>query len=120
MISCTACSGTASNDAAPAGGGATAVEAVVRAGSNAVNRMIEEGMTGVEFVAINTDAQALLLSNAPKRVRIGEKLTRGLGAGGDAAIGQRCAEEDAEKITEALRDSDMVFITAGMGGGTGT
>ena len=77
-------------------------------------------MMGVEFIAVNTDAQALLQSDAPHKIRIGDKLTRGLGAGGDPGIGQRAAEEDSEKIAEALRDSDMVFITAGMGGGTGS
>ncbi|HEX8938968.1 MAG TPA: cell division protein FtsZ [Candidatus Limnocylindrales bacterium] len=89
-------------------------------GSNAVNRMIRAEMMGVEFIACNTDAQALLQSDAPHKIRIGDKITRGLGAGGDAGIGQRAAEEDAEKITEALRDSDMVFITSGLGGGTGS
>jgi cell division protein FtsZ len=89
-------------------------------GSNAVNRMIRAEMMGVEFIACNTDAQALLMSDAPHKIRIGDKITRGLGAGGDAGIGQRAAEEDQEKIYEALKDSDMVFITAGMGGGTGT
>ena len=89
-------------------------------GSNAVNRMIQAEMMGVEFIALNTDAQALLQSDAPHKIRIGDKITRGLGAGGDASIGQRAAEEDSEKITEALRDSDMVFITAGLGGGTGS
>jgi cell division protein FtsZ len=89
-------------------------------GSNAVNRMIEEGLAGVEFVAINTDAQALLLSNAPTRVRVGDKLTRGLGAGGDPEIGQKAAEESAEDLYEVLKGSDMVFIAAGIGGGTGT
>ena len=89
-------------------------------GSNAVNRMIRAEMMGIEFIGINTDAQALLQSDAPHKIRIGDKITRGLGAGGDASIGQRCAEEDVEKITEALRDSDMVFITAGLGGGTGS
>jgi cell division protein FtsZ len=89
-------------------------------GSNAVNRMIRAEMMGVEFIACNTDAQALLQSDAPHKIRIGDKITRGLGAGGDASIGQRAAEEDAEKITDALRDSDMVFITAGLGGGTGS
>ncbi len=89
-------------------------------GSNAVNRMIEEGLNGVEFIAINTDAQALLLSNAPRRIRIGDKLTRGLGAGGNPEKGQKAAEESQEELYEALRGSDMVFITAGMGGGTGT
>ena len=89
-------------------------------GSNAVNRMIRAEMMGVEFIAVNTDAQALLQSDAGHKIRIGDKITRGLGAGGDAGIGQRAAEEDVEKITEALRDSDMVFITAGLGGGTGS
>ena len=89
-------------------------------GSNAVNRMIRAEMMGVEFIAVNTDAQALLQSDAPNKIRIGDKITRGLGAGGDPSIGQRAAEEDSEKIAEALRDSDMVFITAGMGGGTGS
>jgi cell division protein FtsZ len=89
-------------------------------GSNAVNRMIRAEMMGVEFIACNTDAQALLQSDAPHKIRIGDKITKGLGAGGDAAIGQRAAEEDTEKIAEALRDSDMVFITAGLGGGTGS
>jgi cell division protein FtsZ len=89
-------------------------------GSNAVNRMIRAEMMGVEFIACNTDAQALLQSDAPHKIRIGDKITRGLGAGGDASIGQRAAEEDSEKIAEALRDSDMVFITAGLGGGTGS
>jgi cell division protein FtsZ len=82
--------------------------------------MIRAEMMGVEFIACNTDAQALLQSDAPHKIRIGDKITRGLGAGGDASIGQRAAEEDSEKITEALRDSDMVFITAGLGGGTGS
>jgi len=89
-------------------------------GSNAVNRMIRAEMMGVEFIGLNTDAQALLQSDAPHKIRIGDKITRGLGAGGDASIGQRAAEDDVEKITEALRDSDMVFITAGLGGGTGS
>jgi cell division protein FtsZ len=89
-------------------------------GSNAVNRMIRAEMMGVEFIACNTDAQALLQSDAPHKIRIGDKITRGLGAGGDAAIGQRAAEEDSEKIGEALEGSDMVFITAGLGGGTGS
>ena len=89
-------------------------------GQNAVNRMIAEGMQGVEFIAVNTDAQALLLSNAPTRVRIGEKLTRGLGAGGNPEIGRKAAEESAEELYERLKGADMVFITGGMGGGTGT
>ncbi len=89
-------------------------------GSNAVNRMIRAEMMGVEFIALNTDAQALLQSDAPHKIRIGDKITRGLGAGGDASIGQRAAEEDGDKIAEALEGSDMVFITAGLGGGTGS
>jgi len=89
-------------------------------GSNAVNRMIEEGIHGVEFVAVNTDAQALLLSQAPHRIRIGDKLTRGLGAGGSPSIGQKAAEESRDELMEVIRDADMVFITAGTGGGTGT
>jgi len=89
-------------------------------GSNAVNRMIRAEMMGVEFIALNTDAQALLQSDAPHKIRIGDKITRGLGAGGDPSIGERAAEEDAEKIGQALEGSDMVFITAGLGGGTGS
>ena len=89
-------------------------------GSNAVNRMIDQGMSGVEFITINTDAQALLLANAPRRVRIGDKLTRGLGAGGNPEVGQKAAEESAEELYDVLRGSDMVFIAAGLGGGTGT
>ncbi len=89
-------------------------------GSNAVNRMIEEGLSGIEFVAVNTDAQALLLSDAPIRVRIGDKLTRGLGAGGSPEVGQKAAEESADDLYEVLKGSDMVFIAAGIGGGTGT
>lgn len=89
-------------------------------GCNAVNRMILEGMSGVEFIAVNTDAQALLLSKAETRVRIGDKTTRGLGSGGSPEIGQKAAEESAEDLYEVLRGSDMVFVTAGLGGGTGT
>lgn len=89
-------------------------------GCNAVNRMIMEGMSGVEFIAVNTDAQALLLSKAETRVRIGDKTTRGLGSGGNPEIGQKAAEESAEDLYEVLRGSDMVFVTAGLGGGTGT
>ncbi len=89
-------------------------------GCNAVNRMIQEGINGVDFVAVNTDNQALLLADAPVRVRIGEKLTRGLGAGGNPEQGEKAAEESAEELGEVLTGSDMVFITAGMGGGTGT
>jgi cell division protein FtsZ len=89
-------------------------------GSNAVNRMIAEGLRGVEFIAVNTDAQALLMSEAPQRIRIGDKLTRGLGAGGKAEIGQNAAEESAEDLREIITGADMVFVTCGMGGGTGT
>ncbi|MBI5298337.1 MAG: cell division protein FtsZ [Chloroflexi bacterium] len=89
-------------------------------GQNAVNRMIEEGIEGVEFIAANTDAQALNLSKAPIRVRLGDKLTRGLGAGGDPEIGRKAAEESADELYNVLKGADMVFITAGMGGGTGT
>ncbi|GAB4434386.1 MAG: cell division protein FtsZ [Anaerolineae bacterium] len=89
-------------------------------GGNAVNRMIDEGMTGVEFISVNTDAQALLLSNCKTRVRIGDKLTRGLGAGGDPEVGRKAAEESADELYEVLRGADMVFVTCGMGGGTGT
>jgi cell division protein FtsZ len=90
------------------------------AGQNAVNRMIDEGIQGVEFIAANTDAQALTMSKAPIRVRLGDKLTRGLGAGGDPEIGRKAAEETADELYNVLKGSDMVFITAGMGGGTGT
>ena len=89
-------------------------------GSNAVNRMIEFGLEGVDFISVNTDAQALTTAKAPKRMQIGEKLTRGLGAGARPEIGEKAAIESREEIIEALRGSDMVFITAGMGGGTGT
>jgi cell division protein FtsZ len=89
-------------------------------GSNAVNRMISAGLRGVEFIAINTDAQALALSNADKKIHVGGKVTRGLGAGGDPEIGRQAAEESREDLVEALEGADMVFVTAGMGGGTGT
>lgn len=89
-------------------------------GSNAVNRMIEQGIQGVEFVAINTDAQALMLATAPQRLRIGEKLTKGLGSGGHPEIGEKAAQESAEEIKALLKGADMVFVTCGMGGGTGT
>lgn len=90
------------------------------AGSNAVDRMIDVGVQGVEFVALNTDAQALAHSTAPIRMRIGDKITRGLGSGGDPHIGEKAAQESAEEVAEILRGADMVFVTAGMGGGTGT
>lgn len=90
------------------------------AGNNAVNRMIDEDITGVEFIGINTDKQALQLCKAPKLLQIGEKLTKGLGAGAKPEIGQKAAEESSEEITAALKGADMVFVTCGMGGGTGT
>lgn len=89
-------------------------------GTNAVNRMIEAGLKGVEFIAVNTDAQALLMSDADYRIHIGEKLTKGLGAGSDPEIGYQAAEENRDNIREVLQGADMVFVTAGKGGGTGT
>lgn len=89
-------------------------------GGNAVNRMINEGLGGVEFITINTDNQALMLAKAKTRVRIGDKLTRGLGAGGNPEIGRKAAEESADELYEVLRGADMIFIACGMGGGTGT
>ncbi|MBZ0293598.1 MAG: cell division protein FtsZ [Anaerolineae bacterium] len=89
-------------------------------GGNAVNRMISEGLAGVEFISVNTDNQALMLSKAKTRVRIGDKLTRGLGAGGNPEIGRKAAEESSDDLYEVLRGADMVFIACGMGGGTGT
>lgn len=89
-------------------------------GNNAVNRMIDANITSAQFIAINTDKQALLLSKADHRLQIGEKLTRGLGAGADPDVGQKAAEESKASISEILKDCDLVFITAGMGGGTGT
>lgn len=89
-------------------------------GSNAIDRMITQGVQGVEFITVNTDQQALLHSVAPTRVRIGEKLTKGLGSGGNPVIGQKAAEETTEELYEVLRGAEMVFIAAGMGGGTGT
>ncbi|HHY55092.1 MAG TPA: cell division protein FtsZ, partial [Chloroflexi bacterium] len=89
-------------------------------GQNAVNRMIDEGIQGVEFIAVNTDAQALMLSSAPQRLRIGEKITKGLGSGGNPEIGLRAADESREELRQLLSGADMVFVTAGMGGGTGS
>ncbi|KUG53563.1 cell division protein FtsZ [Serinicoccus chungangensis] len=89
-------------------------------GVNAINRMIEVGLKGVEFIAINTDAQALLMSDADVKLDVGRELTRGLGAGADPEVGRRAAEDHTEEIEEALRGADMVFVTAGEGGGTGT
>lgn len=89
-------------------------------GNNAVNRMIDHGMNNVEFIAINTDGQALNLSKAESKIQIGEKLTRGLGAGANPEIGKKAAEESREQIEDAIQGADMVFVTSGMGGGTGT
>ncbi len=89
-------------------------------GSNAVNRMIENGVKGVEFITVNTDAQALHLAKSEAKLQIGDKLTRGLGAGANPEVGKKAAEESKEQIVNALRGADMVFVTAGMGGGTGT
>ncbi len=89
-------------------------------GNNAVNRMISAGVSGVEFIVVNCDTQALLQSKAEKKIQIGEKLTKGLGAGANPEIGEKAAEESREMIVEALKGADMVFVTAGMGGGTGT
>ena len=90
------------------------------AGNNAVNRMVDESIDGVEFIGINTDKQALQLCKAPKLLQIGEKLTKGLGAGAKPEIGEKAAEESSEEVTAALKGADMVFVTCGMGGGTGT
>lgn len=90
------------------------------AGNNAVNRMIDENIGGVEFIGINTDKQALTLCKAPTLIQIGEKLTKGLGAGAQPEIGQKAAEESAEELSAAVQGADMVFVTCGMGGGTGT
>ena len=89
-------------------------------GTNAINRMIRENIRGVEFIAMNTDAQALALAEAPTRIQLGEKLTRGLGAGGDHRVGGKAAEESKQTIQEVVEGADMVFVSAGMGGGTGT
>ena len=90
------------------------------AGNNAVNRMVDSGIEGVEFITVNTDRQALLLSKASTKIQIGEKITRGLGAGANPDIGAQAAEESKAEISEAIKGADMVFVTAGMGGGTGT
>ena len=89
-------------------------------GSNAVNRMYRERVPGVEYLAVNTDTQHLLRMDVPVKIRIGDKLTRGLGVGGDPEIGYAAAEESREELYEAVRDADLVFIAAGMCGGTGT
>jgi cell division protein FtsZ len=89
-------------------------------GTNAVNRMVDAGLTGVEFIAVNTDAQALMMSDADMKLHIGSAATRGLGAGADPAVGQAAAQESRDELKEALKGADMVFVTAGEGGGTGT
>ena len=89
-------------------------------GNNAVNRMIDSNLKGVQFVAVNTDRQALYTSKAEYKIQVGEKLTRGLGAGANPEVGKKAAEESRDDIYQALQGADMVFITAGMGGGTGT
>src|SRR3982074_1409061 len=89
-------------------------------GGNAVNRMIDAGMEGIEFVVANTDLQALRMSRAPMKIQLGVKLTNGLGAGANPGVGRKAALEDSDKIIEALEGADMVFVTAGLGGGTGT
>ena len=109
-----------SDDIVPSSAAKIKVIGVGGGGGNAVNRMIASEVSGIEFWTVNTDAQALTLSNAPKRLQLGQKLTRGLGAGGNPAIGQKAAEESRDEIANALDHPDLVFITAGMGGGTGT
>src|SRR5947199_1447863 len=89
-------------------------------GTNAVNRMVDAGLGGVEFIAVNTDAQALLMCDADVKIHIGSKVTRGLGAGADPAVGQAAAHESRDELKEALKGADMIFVTAGEGGGTGT
>ena len=90
------------------------------AGTNAVNRMVETGLQGVDFIAINTDKQALALSKATTKIQIGDKLTKGLGAGANPEVGAKAAEESREEIANTIKGSDLVFVTCGMGGGTGT
>src|SRR5467141_80911 len=89
-------------------------------GTNAVNRMVDAGLTGVEFIAVNTDAQALMMCDADVKIHIGSHATRGLGAGADPAVGLAAAQESRDELKEALKGADMVFVTAGEGGGTGT
>src|SRR5467141_2621119 len=89
-------------------------------GTNAVNRMVDAGLAGVEFIAVNTDAQALMMCDADVKIHIGSHATRGLGAGADPAVGQAAAQESRDELKEALKGADMVFVTAGEGGGTGT
>ena len=109
-----------SDDIVPSNTAKIKVIGVGGGGGNAVNRMIASEVSGIEFWTVNTDAQALTLSHASKRLQLGQKLTRGLGAGGNPAIGQKAAEESRDEIANALDHPDLVFITAGMGGGTGT
>ncbi|MCX6382084.1 MAG: cell division protein FtsZ, partial [Armatimonadetes bacterium] len=109
-----------SGDFTELGGARIKVVGVGGGGSNAVNRMIESGLSGVEFIAMNTDVQALSRSNAPRRLQLGETSTRGLGAGGNPERGRIAAEESKSEIKKMIEGSDMIFITAGMGGGTGT
>ena len=90
------------------------------AGTNAVNRMVDSGLRGVDFIAVNTDKQALAMSKAPIQIQIGDKLTKGLGAGANPEVGQKAAEESREDIANTIKGSDLVFVTCGMGGGTGT
>src|SRR5437016_13898614 len=89
-------------------------------GTNAVNRMVDAGLSGVEFIAVNTDAQALMVCDADVKIHIGSAATRGLGAGADPVVGQAAAQESRDELKEALKGADMIFITAGEGGGTGT
>ena len=89
-------------------------------GTNAVNRMVDAGLRGVEFIAVNTDAQALLMCDADVKIHIGAKITRGLGAGANPEVGRQAADESRDELREALKGADMVFVTAGKGGGTGT
>lgn len=107
-------------DNMPMQGAIIKVIGVGGAGGNAVNRMIEEGVSGVEFIVANTDVQALNLMGAETKIQLGPKLTRGLGAGSMPEVGKKSAEESEEAIAETLKGADMIFITAGMGGGTGT
>src|SRR5215468_6998735 len=104
----------------PSEGARIKVVGVGGGGGNAVNTMIAAGLPGVDFIAANTDAQALRANLAPVKMQLGEKLTRGLGAGGNPDVGKRAAMEDVERLAEWLTGADMVFVTAGMGGGTGT
>ena len=107
-----------SNDSEP--GAKIIVIGVGGAGNNAVNRMVDDTIAGVEFIGVNTDKQALAMSKAPSVIQIGEKITKGLGAGARPEVGEQAAEESTEDIKNAVQGADMVFVTCGMGGGTGT